>query len=472
MVLQFPMLEMMRKIMKHFLLLPFILFSAHPQLLAKTLEKPPLPSFKKHVNYMEWIRQQYPWQDKDNAYASYKVFFQKETDSVPYYLQPTDDAAEQMEDVLENMEPWKSSEYKELGEYLVNIKRYLDAYEERTKHSYFTYPLKESGRLIEFLLPHLGNSKVLSRAHIVSAWQSNEGFQGKRFIEKVVAVLRHSSHIRQGMALIESGTSNYERGIAYTSILAAIEQNLLNEDYMEQLKDIFTHHDFSDVRESFYKAIPVEKASSLDLLQSICKPFRYIRKPRLNKKHVDYWLKLFGGANTPEIKRVLPDLMKEDPREIAADIDSYYTEVLRILQKSYDKDLLILYRKMHQNFQSRRSYFVFFPLTDLENLYQESIQLERQRRIVHSVLHLMVYFKEYGSFPTVLEKLSNGSRDSFIIDPVSNAFFDYSRGDRNVILRAKSFDGFVPISIDLCGKEIVDEGLAVSDAMGSMPHNK
>jgi len=345
----------------------------------------PLPDFKKVVNYKGWVKRKLSINEKDNAYAFYSTFFQKEGDVVPDYLRPEGDAAMQLRSLLEKPQPWENTNNVKLSKYLLEIQPYLNNYKQGANCKAFSYPIDETGTLLEMVIPHVGNSKVLSEACIAQAWKAEPDFQGSEFVDNIILVLKHSNHIRQNLTLMENITSNRARMLVYDSILTMIEQDLLSFEDFQHLRSFLESDDYIDLREPFCRSLLFEKAASLDLLQDICKPFRIIGSPRLNHERVDYWLRLFSKTLEESVQR---KLLSEDPRSIVKVIDSYYDEVSVLLSNEYNNNLLTTYELLYKKYQSKHLYFESFPLTDFWKPYQECLQVVRKRCLVHTALNL------------------------------------------------------------------------------------
>lgn len=418
----------------------------------KPLESPDAPDFKIPISYTGWLRKQLEFPSEDNARASYSCFFQKPNHSVTAFLAPLVPAvAKQLDDLVSNGRPWEPTEFEDLDNYLKDIKRYVGAYEEGSRYRYFSVPLEiDAGNTLFIKLPHLGNSRFLSKAVIALAWRKQDNFDSDAFAEKVMTVFRHANHINQGLSLVEKRVSIGEKDIAYDAILTALNKKLPPYSSLTKVKDYLIQNDSNDMRKILSQCIVFEQACSFALLQEMCRPFPHLRAPRLNKKKVYHWYKLFAGGDVaPNSKALLQKVLKEDPVTLADAIRSYYDESLEMLRGGSIPDCTSAFDELPKKYKSKHSYFQAFPLTSFSTSYREGVQTERKRRLTHLALALLEYHHKNKVFPENLSVFADADNRLPISDSITNTLFQYWSHVTEARIGCLEFGAFSHITVHL-----------------------
>jgi hypothetical protein len=421
----------------------------------QALEKLPSPDFGNKVNYVAWLRQQFACDSKENARNEYSVFFQKDTDSVPNFLRPSEKIVrEQIENILLAPRLWGIEEFKELDEYLAGLAPFIAAYEAGTKRRCFSIDIDERVKyLLDVQLPHLGNSKVITQAIITLAWRKgeNEGFDSNSFMRRLEAVLGHSNHMNQGFSLSEKLVAIYERGLLYKTILAAVDQNFLSVSNIAEIKVLMQQNDSNDIRCGLPPGVMVEQALAFDLLQDMAQPQIPLLWPRpvWNKNRVLHWLTIFGRLDHPARPVPIKTLLSENPLTIAREIESYYAECSRLLEVRRGGNCVDDLRKLHGTYSSKHCYFQLFPLTDFSKVYQEALQVERNRRLTHLVICLLIHHQKNEVFPADFSFLGNGEDETITTDPITGARFAYRSVEKVAEISSPEVGVFKSLTIKL-----------------------
>jgi len=426
------------------------------------VESPPIPDFKKQIDYIQWCQKQLAFANGDNASIVYSTFFHKPGDSSWNFLKPTEQAADQIDTIISNSQMWEPNEFRNVEEYLRSIETYMDAYEiGSSSYKYFSIPIEIDKKFEDTLfirLPHIGNSQLLSNAMLALAWRKYNGiFCIGEFNEKVLIILRHSNHIQQGLSLVEQRVAIYEKDLAYTAILSAINRNLFDSTSLSNLHCFLDQNNVTDTRNSLIRSTPFEQAASLALLQSMCKPFPYFGKPRLNKNKVRKWWELFGRSYKYGSTNLLQKVLAEDPVKLSHQIKSYYTENSDIISGKCKVNYESSFSQLSKKYTSIHPYFRAFPFANFSKSYGKCIEVERKRRIMHLAVRLLVYRNKNKLFPQKLSLLLNNGDTSIIIDPVTNSPFEYCSEESRASVKGLGVGIFSDIIVQL-GKKSMENG--------------
>lgn len=418
-------------------------------------ERLPVPNFEESVDYVGWVRShQLPCEDAENAQNEYSLFFQKECNPRPDFLRADPAVEKLIASLVSNPRLWDANELPELNRYLAGLMPFIGAYETGAKRRCFRINIDENIKHIsDVLSPHLGNSKVITKAMITLAWQKeqNSTFDIGNFAGKLTSILRHTAHLEQGISLVEKLCAIRGRHLVYISILAAANQDLLDEKGVAEVETFLAQYDAKDGR---YGLCTIgEQAFAFDLLQDMCKHnflgFGPFLRAKFNKSGVLYWLQTFGYLDHPGRSIPIADILSKDPRTIAQEIESYYTECSRLLEARRGGNCVDDLRKLHETYSSKHCYFQLFPLTDFSKVYQEALQVERTRRLNHLVICLLIHYQKNKVFPADFSFLGNGEDETITTDPVTGARFAYRSVEKVAEISSPEVGVFKSLTIRL-----------------------
>lgn len=404
---------------------------------AGNIEEPSAPAFqnRKRYDYVGWLSKQLVCDSNRNAWYKYEAFFQGPNERTPAYLEPADDETrEQINDLLSDLRPWSAEQYQQLAKYLDELAPFLDPYKAGARRECFCPVVDASTEhLVGMKIPYIGNSKVLSKAFVLLAWKRQDGaFDSNLFVRRSETVLRHAKHVIEGgPSLVEKLAASDEKDIVYTSILAAIEGDLLPASASKGLNSILVEHDSSSIKEALRNAICLEQAIAYDLLQDMVVYKGFFRKrPVLEKEKVLHWLRTFARFdNLPPSVSVEDIVTDTDPEAIAQEIDRYYDECRVLIHKDWSLEAGRELRDLSRSSSSSKLYFLLWPLTEFssayESVYKRLLRVERKRRLTHLAVCLLDYYHEHGVFPVALERLKENTSPSHLIDPMTGKSFVY-----------------------------------------------
>ena len=415
-----------------------ITFVARPSVIA--FEKPPFPDFKNNVDYLSWFRDQLKCVDEENAREEYSLFFKNPNDPMPRLLKPYKSLREQIDRIISEPRPWDANKFEDLNEYLSDIQPFLDAYIAGTQKKHFCIDIPEDvNNMIDIPLPHLEKSRVLTRAMIARAWKKDHFFS-ESFASNIGLALGHAYHINEGATLAEYLVANYEKDILYESILAALNQNLLNPSLIEDVKVFLDCCDSDNICNKLATTLFSEQAICFDLLQDMTKRklLSITFKPRFDRKKVDFWLNLFGyydgSFDCSERPKFPNDILSEDPGIIAQKIEGYYTGCRNLIPNEFDPNYNTAFQKLNSKYFGNSIFFDVFPMFKINytKYYEMAIQLERKRRIVHLAVRLLDHYHTNKKFPDNLSLLPGTDNKLILTDPVINIPFEYHLDEHGV----------------------------------------
>jgi len=413
------------------------------------IEKPPFPNFKNNVDYVNWLRDQLKCKNEENAREEYSLFFNDPNDPMPRLVKPYKSLREQIDRIISEPRLWAAEKLEDLNEYLSILGPFFDAYIAGTQKKCFCIGIpEEADSLIDITLPHLENSKILTRAMIVQAWKKNH-FCSEGFAGKIGVALKHAYHINKGTTLAEYLAASYEKNILYDSILAALNQNILDSAATKNIKVFLRCFDSDNVCNKFADTLFIEQASYFDMLQQMTrrKLLSITFQPKFDRKEIRHWLNVFGyfDESFNNLKTLFPEsLLSEDPKMIAQKIEGYYTACRALILNGFNPNYNTVFQDLNSKYFDNYIFFEIFPMIyiNMNKYYERTFRLERKRKMVHLGICLLNYYHENKEFPDMLDNIQSVEEKSLLRDPLTGLFFGIKSGKNWAAISCQKIETF------------------------------
>jgi len=414
---------------------------------------PPLPDFKRQVDYLLWYERRLGRGGCDpaqNAYRLYRKIFGLQ--GRPAASQPAGTSFSGFRHPKKQSErvqvgPWDPRKHPDWEASYQRTKATLATFQEAAAMPYCLFPTllsPDSGpqgdfpTLVGILLPHLHGFRQCALGLSEAAWRAEGGrVDPAGFLDSCRARLQAAGQLDREGILISHLVSLVIRETAYEDLRYALKWNVFDRAGRTRVTTMLERSDRPI--EPLASCLRLECAMMLDLLQYVTR-LNWLGKPRIDRTRYERVARtigprLSGGQRVPsaEIRRV-------DPVATARQVRGFYVDLAALTNKGYphvtrrDVEAFIAARADTNAFLRR------FMSSD-GRAYETQTKLEAHRRATRLLYELHVFHDAHGRWPRSLNELPADVVRRFGIDPFRAKPFVYKLTEQGPLLYSAWVNG-------------------------------
>lgn len=342
---------------------------------------------------------------------------------------------------LVRKQPWLSKDHPDLAAWLQEHRKTIATLLEASKIEKCRFPIDENSlnsALGQSARPHLSPMKKLAWLLVCAA---NNDLAEKRHdeaLEKQIALLRMSEHLRQQPVAVDMKTGIAYQALALSRInLLLVEENP-EEPYIEKLEDALSgiSHDWSV---TWAAVADCEKLCVMkDLLWMLFETntqgktritvsdfFIYL-KP-ISQRGVPYWITRLARAECLMTWFLFPQTPQQTGRIIEKTLHKYGDIEYINTQSGRESPLRL-------NFSYKIDLYVDSYIYSMHSLF---MRLKSDTAATRIIIALRRYQNKHGSWPENLDDVKSLAPAEIFVDPVNGSSFVYKLTDEGFLLYSK-----------------------------------
>ncbi len=394
-------------------------------------DRPPLLTFKKHVDYVGWYNAFVATGPAtDNAAPLYDEIG-KAVGDMAGFRRPSEKVEEQFGHAT--TQPWTPDECPDLAAFLKQYKPAMAAFRRiLDRPGYWVIAPRETKTLYAITLPSLILARNASKALLAEATVQGEKMPSQ-LMEAYRVILRSADHVQQSSFLIGVLVGCAQRRIVDYSICNSLWDHAFPDKSLSTLYKTLRRYDPGPADQTRW--IRLEWAMNLDMLQYACPYGRF---------NVARWKEIQGGGES--ISGGGADA-PFDPEKTIPVIDAYFEDALRIMEGplSAAKARKLSEFVMNEDSAWRKNGFTSVTLPNPSRAYELQLRAEADHRATMLVLAIHAHHAEHGEWPASLakidKKLGLKGLKALRQDPCSDREFVYKLKDGQPWLYSILADG-------------------------------
>ena len=415
---------------------------------------PPQPDFVNPVDYLSWMKEQFPPDVENNAYDAYKAI-------LPFFTIPLTDEPEQEPDwwpksfndafYADKPGPWLPEEHPDWEATHQLLQWPLSEFRDATLLPNYATPFTfgrqaandpdQRPLVWELLLPGMTSSRTMAKAALADAWRVENGrIDPGRMTEAWKTCLGNADHMAKGFALIQQLVAIAEQNLVQEQARLALKHDVFQSaDDLERALNVLKDHDRN--RSSVPTWVSCETAAGLDTTQYLFTPASPDGQPQINLDRVKRVLPGLNGspAKQEDVDR-FAKMGPEDAYKTIDALDEYCRELTRKWHVGYPQvrqaDMAALEMKTAHTTEITK---VFLP--SVSRAYQLTARNETSRRATQLTYEVHLFKARNGRWPASLDELPLPAGDRSRIDPFTGSGFGYRLTDTGPTIYSMSENG-------------------------------
>ncbi|UCG48689.1 MAG: hypothetical protein JSU94_02720 [Phycisphaerales bacterium] len=386
-------------------------------------QRPPLPNFRKSVNYVAWINQYFAEGKDPNIAATYARLCPPEAQNL---FESSESLKQQLTELMRGP-AWKPARHPEVETFMREVEPYIDLFVQEAQKPQYCLQLGPTPDT-----PWTGTISGCSEAwyavHVLlaRAWCESEGRRSQMTVAWDIC-LKNSTHLAQSRSMLLHDMASDVRLLVYQSVRDALHHGALEVSDYAPVRSLLT--DSEPPASALTAALYSEWAITLSMFQEL------YRGGFLNRKLADeIW-----GLDADELRRA-----RVRPDTLVPLMDEYFVKILSVTEQPLTIDSLRDVRRLHN--EAAQKLAPGHPLPWLiflepDQVFASALRSLASRRATEIILMLHEYHHEKGVWPDSLKKLEEPDGAASHIDPFSCRPFVYKVASDTFLLYSVSEDG-------------------------------
>jgi hypothetical protein len=273
--------------------------------------RPPLPNFRRPVDYVAWTNQYFAEGKAPKSAGVYDGFwsYHEDEECMP-------DPSKGIEKELRKLArgpTWESGEYPEVEAYMKSVAKYIKLFHQAANKREYCLQLKPDPETPNWggVLPWTVSGKYAVYILLAKSWQKDKN-QSERMYEAWQTGLKHASHLEHSRCLLAVMRGISIRLIIYQALRDSMHHNVIDKQTYKVAFDILTAQDPS--RFSLTESLYCNWGAALGTLQQL-----YLRGS-LNRTFAQLLL-----LDVDKLRR-----SKVRPAALVSAVDKYFVKLLHI----------------------------------------------------------------------------------------------------------------------------------------------
>ena len=372
----------------------------------------PVPDFVETVDYADWY-------NRRAKSAQLRLRLAKTAPNAVVHIPAAEKLHTEVKQFLRKPEPWSADQPTDRKRWVRSV---LDAENAFLRQELNPVPIGSFGRgsLFLFKFPGTSELRAIAEAHILRGWSTGELERG-HFVEHLGRAIKVSNYFDGGIIFPQSNIARSIRPLVYSSILRALEANLISRTDLESLLEILSIGDARDWRCILQGWLEWEEASILSIVQALSHPMAG-KATRIDPRKAERFVALFGIA--PGDSRPLREQRNPNAGEMVATFGHYYDAVRQVIARPYSPLVWEEIEAMENTLIEQNDLAALLPPAT-PVLLRVALEMEVQRRANRLLLLAAAYRFRTGTWAPTLDSLGK-TADEFRLNPLTGVDFSFS----------------------------------------------